>query len=302
MRGGGAGDINKDHLFVTTLMSEREQKRQCDEDADVCEVHFSKVCFQLSVLHESPISLTREEFCQRSSAFKAEKADTFFAAGVDDFTIQLTHEAWAPFFYSEKHEEIYHGTDKDMDGKLVSFRDDGTGRVRMVDLQEIKPSLGLILTLSELLDAAGVALDKPIGAALARSDGDGALADDSDQNTRTVRETGVVIDCHIRYYNDWSTWSPAPAVRYEIEFAPATHQNPLYSASYEAVGFGDARMMVKRNGVYVRVRHEGHLEKFSVVAMLQTITIGFMLMTLSSWILAQGMHRDFFKTMHAWCI
>ena len=38
MRGGGAGDVNKDHLFVTTLMSEREQKRLCDEDAEVCEV------------------------------------------------------------------------------------------------------------------------------------------------------------------------------------------------------------------------------------------------------------------------
>jgi len=155
-----------------------------------------------------------------------------------------------------------------------------------VDLQEIKPSLGLILTLSELLDAAGIALDKPISSVLPRSD-DNDAAGSSTGDQRTVRETGVVIDCHIRYYNDWSTWSPAPAVRYEIEFAPATHQNPLYSASYDAVGFGDARMMVKRNGVYVRVRHEGHLEKFSLVAMLQTMTIGFMLMTLSSWVLAQ---------------
>jgi hypothetical protein len=45
------------------------------------------------------------------------------------------------------------------------------------------------------------------------------------------------------------------------------------STNYEAVGFGDARMLVKRSGVYVEF--------------LQTLGIGFMLMTLSSWIMAQ---------------
>jgi len=133
MRGGGGGDLNKGHLFITTMMSEREQKRRCDDDADTC---------------------------NRNSAFKTEKADTFYAAGVGAFTIQLSHEAMAPTFYAEKHDERFHGTDKDMEGKLVSYRDDGTGRVRMVDLQEIKPSLGLILSVSELLDAAGLDLDK----------------------------------------------------------------------------------------------------------------------------------------------
>jgi hypothetical protein len=97
----------------------------------------------------------------------------------------------------------------------------------------------------------------------------------------------VVIDCHIRYFNDWSTWSPAPAIKYEVEFSAATHQSGLYSTNYEAVGFGDARMLVKRSGVYVRVLQEGALLRFSLVEMLQTLAIGFMLMTLSSWIMAQ---------------
>jgi len=69
--------------------------------------------------------------------------------------------------------------------------------------------------------------------------------------------------------------------------APATQQNPLFSTSYEVVGFGDARMMVKRSGIYVRVWHEGMLVKFCLVEMLQTLAIGFMLMTLSSWVLGQ---------------
>ena len=147
----------------------------------------------------------------------------------------------------------------------------------MVDLQEIKPDLGLMMTLSELLDAAGLDLDKPVPAE------DGAV----DRDERPIRKVGVVIDCHIRYFNDWSTWSPASAVKYEIEFAPSSQQNALYSSTYEAVGFGDARMMVKRSGVYVRVLQEGNLERFSLVEMLQTLAIGFMLMTLSSWIMAQ---------------
>ena len=54
----------------------------------------------------------------------------------------------------------------------MSFRDDGTGRVRMVDLQEIKPGLGLMLTVSELLDAADLSLDKPYTVSCnARKDG-----------------------------------------------------------------------------------------------------------------------------------
>jgi len=250
MRGGGGADVNKGVLFVATAISEREQRRVCEDDADTC---------------------------NRNSAFKTVKADTFYAAGVDDFQIQLSHEAMAPTYYAAKHDERFHGTDKDMEGKLVSFRDDGTGRVRMVDLQEIKPDLGLMMTLSELLDAAGLDLDKPVPAE------DGAV----DRDERPIRKVGVVIDCHIRYFNDWSTWSPASAVKYEIEFAPSSQQNALYSSTYEAVGFGDARMMVKRSGVYVRVLQEGNLERFSLVEMLQTLAIGFMLMTLSSWIMAQ---------------
>ena len=55
----------------------------------------------------------------------------------------------------------------------------------------------------------------------------------------------------------------------QVEFAPSPAQNAYYSTSYEVVGFGDARMMVKRAGVYVRVLHSGMLVRFSLVEMLQ---------------------------------
>jgi len=74
LRGGAGGDLNKAHLFVATRMSEREQKRACDNDADTC---------------------------NRNSAFETVKADKYYAAGVDDFTIQLSHEVMAPTFYAE---------------------------------------------------------------------------------------------------------------------------------------------------------------------------------------------------------
>ena len=291
VRGGGGGDVNKGHLFVATIISEREQKRECDADAEVC---------------------------NRNSAFKSVTADTFYVAGIDDFVIKLQHEAMAPTFYAKKHDERYHGTDRDMEGKLVSYRDDGTGRVRMVDLQDIDRSHGLMLSVSELLDAAGLDLDKPLprpdgedqdadGDGIADGDGSsskwfgvqipsmpnmGASSAQSppqpqDFDDRPLRQTGVVIDCHIRYYNDWAMFSPAPAVKYEVEFAPAANQNAMFSSAYEVVGFGDARMMVKRSGVYVRVLHEGQLVSFSMVETLQTLAIGFMLMYLSSWIVAQ---------------
>jgi len=36
LRGGGGADENKGQLFVTTLMSEREQTRACEDDAEIC--------------------------------------------------------------------------------------------------------------------------------------------------------------------------------------------------------------------------------------------------------------------------
>jgi len=215
-------------------------------------------------------------------------ADTFYTAGVDDFSIMLSHEGVAPAFYAKKHARSFHGTDKDMEGKLVSYRDDGTGRVRTVDLQEIKPELGLLLSVSELLDAAGVEMDKPYRQpAWSKGKDKDKDKDSKYRDDRPIRQTGIVIDCHIRYYNDWTTWVPAPTVKYTVEFVPASIQNSRFSTSYEVVGFGDARMMVKRAGVYVRVLHSGMLVRFSLVEMLQTIAVGFMLMTLSSWVLGQ---------------
>lgn len=99
VRGGGGGDWNKGILFVATRISEREQKRVCDDSADTC---------------------------NRNSAFETVKTDTFYAAGADAFAIQLTHEAMAPTYYAKEHDESFHGTDKDMEGKLVSYRDGTT--------------------------------------------------------------------------------------------------------------------------------------------------------------------------------
>ena len=154
--------------------------------------------------------------------------DTFYTAGVDDFSIMLAHEGMAPSFYAKKHEKSYYGSDKDMEGKLVSYRDDGTGRVRTVDLQDIKPELGLLLSVSEMLDAAGLDLDKPFrkpdwnkDKKAADDDKDGAA---SMRDDRPIRQTGVVIDCHIHYYNDWTTWVPAPTVKYTVHFAPSPNQ------------------------------------------------------------------------------
>ena len=96
LRGGGSGDWNKGILFVATKISESEQQRVCEDSADTC---------------------------NRNSAFKTVKTDRFYAAGVDAFSIRLTHEAMAPTYYAAEHDERFHGTDKDMEGKIVSFRD-----------------------------------------------------------------------------------------------------------------------------------------------------------------------------------
>lgn len=265
----GSGDLMKaGQLFVATMISEREQKLVCEDNVEVC---------------------------ARKSAFKTEKVDEFYAAGVDEYVAELSFEVFAPTFFAlspPPQKRQFHGTSDDMTGKLVSFRDDGTGRLRTVDLKELKPGEGIRFSLAELLDAAGLELDKPIPKPPLEKEESGFLNFLKTEETAApaavdeakIREVGVLIDCHIRYNNDWSSWSPAPAIKYEMEFTAAAIQRPSFSSSTQVVGFGDARMQVNRKGVYIRVLHEGQLGQFSYVYLLMSLSIGFMLTSLASWI------------------
>lgn len=61
-------------ILIATMIQERSQTRRCSETDDVCD-------------HDSP--------------FKAQDMSSYYAAGVEDFTLTIHHEAVAPTFWSE---------------------------------------------------------------------------------------------------------------------------------------------------------------------------------------------------------
>eukprot|EP00286_Rhodomonas_abbreviata_P017668 CAMPEP_0181319172 /NCGR_PEP_ID=MMETSP1101-20121128/17422_1 /TAXON_ID=46948 /ORGANISM="Rhodomonas abbreviata, Strain Caron Lab Isolate" /LENGTH=365 /DNA_ID=CAMNT_0023426739 /DNA_START=451 /DNA_END=1548 /DNA_ORIENTATION=+ len=234
-------------LLVSTYIKEREQKRRCKEDAAVCP-------------HMSP--------------FFTEKEDAFYVAGVEKMQIVVEHEAMAPSFYSSYHNEKFRGGSSEMKGKLVSYRDDGTGRVRTVDLNDIDPTVGLRMTVEEVLDAAGLSLDKKL-----------------EGEKHPVRHTGAVINAHLRYSNTHTFLSPSSEMQYTVEFAPALNQGSQLASAYEPVGFGDARMMVKRTGIRIIFLQQGKLGCFSVVAFFQTLAAGFFITATTTWLMGQIVTR-----------
>jgi len=68
-------------------------------------------------------------------------------------------------------------------------------------------------------------------------------------------------------------------------------QSSHLDSNYQAVGFGDERMMVKRTGIRLEFYQEGMLGRFNVVVFLQTAAAGLFLTTIASWIMSQVITR-----------
>mmetsp|Transcript_39944 Transcript_39944/g.93895 ORF Transcript_39944/g.93895 Transcript_39944/m.93895 type:complete len:465 (-) Transcript_39944:45-1439(-) len=236
-------------VLVSTVIHEREQERVCDEDAKVCK-------------HRSPFATIKEEM--------------YYTAGVDEMELIIEHEAMAPTWYMKEHEARFAGHSTSMRGRLVSFRDDGTGRNETVDLREIDPTVGLRVSVSDMLDAAGLSLD-------------GMLPGQHEP----IRKTGVLLYAFITYTNTHTAVPPARKLEYTVEFAPAgSHlQGSAQCSEYDPVGFGAARMMVKRSGVRVVLVQQGRLGRFSLLALLHTLAAGFFITALAAWVMAQIVTR-----------
>jgi len=240
-------NMHDKYILVATLIQERSQIRRCPESADVCD-------------HDSP--------------FKAQDMSSYYAAGVEDFAITIHHEALAPSFWSEGRLDRFRGSSDDMKGKLVSYRDDGTGRMAMLTLAEFSPQEPIRMSLKEIVAAANLDIDTPLPG-----------------ETSTLRDTGVEIDCLIRYSNTWNWFPPAPELRFEMEFVPTKAQLSWMSSAYQAVGFGDARMLVKRTGIRINFRQSGMLGRFSLVELFKTMGAGVLLWLLSTWLMDQLITR-----------
>ena len=241
-------DLDQSQIFISTRVTESEQERVCDDDA---------------------------ETCRRSSPFQTTKVVEFLPVGVEDMQVVISHEVEAPNSYARTRNDFFHSGSKSAEGRIVSYRDDGTGRVRLVTLEEVEPTRGLRMTVAELLSYAGLDLDKPVPGWV-----------DTDAGT-TLRETGAQIMCRVRYINDYNKVLNPVVPKYEFECVPARQQASGISSNYEVVGFGGERMMVKRTGLRVVFVIEGEFASVSLVRIFVTLCITAFLLQLASWCIIQ---------------
>eukprot|EP00282_Hemiselmis_andersenii_P040503 CAMPEP_0172063438 /NCGR_PEP_ID=MMETSP1043-20130122/9572_1 /TAXON_ID=464988 /ORGANISM="Hemiselmis andersenii, Strain CCMP441" /LENGTH=416 /DNA_ID=CAMNT_0012723419 /DNA_START=74 /DNA_END=1321 /DNA_ORIENTATION=+ len=232
-----APDPEPNSIFITTYMREHEQKRQCAVGANVCD---------------------------RRSPFQTVATREYYVAGVEQYHVLISQEAQATQFFHQSHDERFKGDMRTMDGKVQSYRDDGTGRKRDITLREFKAGSLMLMTVGEIVEAAGF--------------GWGDILEGEHQ---PIRQSGVVINCYLTYDNTWATFNPAPKIRYRAEFVPGAMQ--VRKTFTEPVGFGDSRMLVERVGVRVVFKQDGMLGAFSWLSVMRTLVIVMLLFAILTW-------------------
>jgi hypothetical protein len=93
---------------------------------------------------------------------------------------------------------------------------------------------------------------------------------------------GVHLDCYLTYSNTHSWLSPTPQLDWTMEIFPGNQNVRRFEAP---VGFGKERMLIERVGIRVTFKQDGLLGHFSWLALLRTLTIGFMLFALIGFLL-----------------
>eukprot|EP00283_Hemiselmis_rufescens_P008693 CAMPEP_0173424138 /NCGR_PEP_ID=MMETSP1357-20121228/4133_1 /TAXON_ID=77926 /ORGANISM="Hemiselmis rufescens, Strain PCC563" /LENGTH=408 /DNA_ID=CAMNT_0014387313 /DNA_START=30 /DNA_END=1252 /DNA_ORIENTATION=- len=232
-----APDPEPNSIFITTFMREHEQKRLCAADANVCD---------------------------RRSPFKTVATKEYYVAGVEDYHVLISQEVQATQFYHQTRDKRFTGDMLTMDGKVESYRDDGTGRKKNMKLRDFKAGSLMLMTVGEIVEAAGF-------------DWSHVLQGEH----KHIRQSGVVINCYLTYSNTWATFNPAPEIRYRAEFFPGAMQ--VRKTFTEPVGFGENRMLIERVGVRVVFKQDGMLGAFSWLSVMRTLVTGMLLFAILSW-------------------
>lgn len=119
-------------IFISTYMREHRQERVCEED---------------------------REICNRHSPFETVATREYFVAGVEKYDVLVSHEVQAFQTFTRTRDNRYTGNVSSMTGKLRSWTDDGTGRVRYVVKKSYAAGENVMMSLDDFLGTAGLTLD-----------------------------------------------------------------------------------------------------------------------------------------------
>jgi len=201
-----------------------------------------------------------QDVCELHSPFQTVATREYFVAGVEKYDLLVSHEAQAFQTFTRTRDQRYIGNVSTMTGRLRQFTDDGTGRVRYVVQKKYDAGENVMMSLDEFLSMAGLTLDSVLPG-----------------HYKPIRQTGVHLDCYLTYSNTHAWLSPTPQLDWTMEIFPGNQNVRRFEAP---VGFGKERMLIERVGIRVTFKQDGLLGHFSWLALLRTLTIGFMLFTL----------------------
>eukprot|EP00288_Rhodomonas_lens_P014403 CAMPEP_0177695604 /NCGR_PEP_ID=MMETSP0484_2-20121128/3544_1 /TAXON_ID=354590 /ORGANISM="Rhodomonas lens, Strain RHODO" /LENGTH=379 /DNA_ID=CAMNT_0019206537 /DNA_START=71 /DNA_END=1210 /DNA_ORIENTATION=+ len=196
--------------------------------------------------------------CPFASPFQTALWDDYLVAGVEHFSMRIVHSVQAAVFYFQSRDSMFKGESRNMKGRLV-------GRTKSGEVHTLKefPANGQAdhIGIGEILHAADVELDHVLKG-----------------HIRPIRETGIVIFCHVRYFNDYTFFAPAPGIEYEYEFSAANEVEAIYEPVHLGVAWTspvdvEERMLLTRRGIKLVWTQEGALGKFSFSALALTFAI-----------------------------
>eukprot|EP00286_Rhodomonas_abbreviata_P019335 CAMPEP_0181295858 /NCGR_PEP_ID=MMETSP1101-20121128/4377_1 /TAXON_ID=46948 /ORGANISM="Rhodomonas abbreviata, Strain Caron Lab Isolate" /LENGTH=390 /DNA_ID=CAMNT_0023400649 /DNA_START=87 /DNA_END=1259 /DNA_ORIENTATION=- len=195
--------------------------------------------------------------CPFASPFQTALWDDYLVAGVEHFNMRILHSVQAPMFYLQSQASMFKGDSRRMHGRLVGRKNGELHTLKEFPANGQADQIGI----GEILQAAGVSLDHVLPG-----------------HIRPIRETGSVIFCHVRYFNDYTVLAPASDIHYEYEFSPANEVESVYEPVHLGVAWTspvdvEERMLLTRRGVKLVWTQEGALGKFSFSALMITIAI-----------------------------
>eukprot|EP01084_Bolivina_argentea_P226018 381853_1 len=180
--------------------------------------------------------------CNGNVSYVAKTTPKRYLAGINNYTIQITHAMLDVKHYELTGHEKYCLTGEQMEGKLL----DSDGH----EMKHFPANNSLIVTLQELLDASGTNLSHLSDAV----DNNGSI-----YNGESMRHSGILLMVLINYDNTYATYNRNP--KYSIKVIRIKRAE--YKVT-ETIYFNETYRMIRdRHGVYISFVQGGRIGKFN---------------------------------------
>merc|ERR1712228_408179 len=202
-----------------------------------------------------------QKLCNGTTEYVTFSTPKRYLAGVENYTLGITHSMLDMKHYELTGHEKYCLTGEQMEGKMVDFN----GNV----IKSFVANEPLIVSLQELLDAAGTDLSYPIDAV----NNNGSI-----NQGESMRHSGIVLIVLITYDNTYATHDRNPKYTLRVIRIKRAEYKVIESVYLNST----IRMIRDRHGVYISFEQGGKIGKFNFQTSLITLVTSLGLLGLST--------------------